>query len=200
MNWQNSRFIKSIITIHDKPQPPKDEIAVVGRSNVGKSSLINALLSKKKLAKVSKIPGKTQLINFFSIDDRFYLVDLPGYGYASISATQRLRWKSVIETYLKNNTVLKLLLLLIDCRHTLMEIDKMMLEWLNYYHINYVVILTKRDKLSYNKYIQRENEFKAMYEDVLIAPFSIHMEKSHVLVKKLIEDCIGLDNSCCAKL
>jgi GTP-binding protein len=190
MNWQKSHFIKSLTAIHDKPQPLRDEIAVVGRSNVGKSSLINALLSKKKLAKVSKTPGKTQLINFYAVDDHFYLVDLPGYGYANVSVKQRLKWESIIETYLKNNAYLKLLLLLIDCRHALMANDKMMLEWLRYYHINHVVILTKRDKLSYSKYIQKENEFKAVLENIAVIPFSIHIKKSHDMVKKMIEACI----------
>ena len=179
MNWQNARFVKSILSPAEKPQPVLDEIAVVGRSNVGKSSLINALLSKKNLAKVSKKPGKTQLINFYSIDNRFYLVDLPGYGYAPVSATRKRIWQSSIEAYLKDNPMLQLLLMLIDCRHSLMENDIIMLTWLKYYHINYAVILTKQDKLPYNKYRQHLDKFKAVLEGTTVLPFSIARGTEH---------------------
>jgi GTP-binding protein len=194
MNWQNSHFLKSITDKDKKPQPPKDEIAVIGRSNVGKSSLINALLSRKKLAKVSRSPGKTQLINYFSVDNTFYLVDLPGYGYARVAKMVKERWKSFIESYLKNNLQLKLILLLIDCRHDLMESDLLMYKWLNFYRIPYCIILTKRDKLSKNRFKKQENKFKVLLKDATCIPYSVYDPESQVILKKFISTHVDLNN------
>jgi GTP-binding protein len=193
MNWQNSIFIKSISDMNQRPQPVMEEIAVIGRSNVGKSSLINALLSKKKLAKVSRTPGKTQLINYYSVDHAFYLVDLPGYGYARIARVEKEKWKSFIESYLINNAQLKLVLLLIDCRHDLMASDRLMLEWLNFYRIPYRLILTKRDKVSNNRFLAQKNKFKVLLKDIDLTPFSIQLHESQVMLQKVIGDYIHLN-------
>lgn len=193
MNWQNSHFLKSITDISDKPNSDKDEIAVIGRSNVGKSSLINALVSRKNLARVSRTPGKTQLINYYSIDDIFFLVDLPGYGFAKVSRQNKVNWKLSIERYLKDNRYIRCILLLIDCRHSLMDSDRQMIDWLKFYRIPFIIVLTKSDKLSNNQLIKQESIFKVMVEEVEILPFSTFRNKSHSLLKKKILMYISKD-------
>lgn len=128
--------------------PPSNypEIAFVGRSNVGKSSLINALLNRKRVAYVSGRPGKTQTINFFNINERFHLVDLPGYGYAAVSKSKKAGWGKLIEQYLKNRPQLRLVLHLVDSRHEPSELDLVMAEMLQSFHRPRLVVGTKRDK------------------------------------------------------
>lgn len=130
------------------PDPLRGEFAFVGRSNVGKSSLLNALIGKK-VAFVSKNPGKTRTINYYLINSKFYLVDLPGYGYARASKKDREEWRKVIERYFSERSWnMKTLFALIDSRHELMESDAQLLEWLEVLGISSVVVLTKIDKLS----------------------------------------------------
>jgi len=150
MNIHKVQFIKSATHIEQKPSPSLPEVAVVGRSNVGKSSLINTLFNRKNLAKISSTPGKTRLLNYFQIDEHIYFVDLPGYGYAKLSKQEREKWQKNIESYLKNNKYLELVLLLIDIRHGILPIDQVMIEWLIYYKISFAIILTKSDKISKN--------------------------------------------------
>lgn len=141
------RFIKSAIKPQEFPLPDKPEVAVVGRSNVGKSSLINAIF-KRSIAKVSATPGKTRLINFFSFGDDLYFVDLPGYGFASISKSERLNWQKMIESYLLNRENLKMVIMLVDSRYPPTNLDFLMKEWLESHSIPYVVVATKVDKLN----------------------------------------------------
>lgn len=132
-------------------QPSPDtlpEIAVAGRSNVGKSSLINALLGRKKLARVSKDPGRTREINFFRIDDRFLLVDLPGYGYAKVSQEVQRKWAPLIEAYLKENPRLLGLVILIDSRHGATKTDLQLIDFLGDVAVPVLFVLTKIDKLN----------------------------------------------------
>ncbi|MGL4850814.1 MAG: ribosome biogenesis GTP-binding protein YihA/YsxC [Clostridium sp.] len=150
MRIKQSEFIISAVR---KPQYPIDErveIAFVGRSNVGKSSIINALTNRKKLAKVSQTPGKTKLINFFLINNDFYLVDLPGYGYAKVSKVEKESWGKTIEDYLAGREELKRVVLLVDSRHKPTGDDIMMYEWIKHYGYDVVVVATKSDKLSNN--------------------------------------------------
>ncbi|MGL4875670.1 MAG: ribosome biogenesis GTP-binding protein YihA/YsxC [Clostridium sp.] len=150
MRIKQSEFIISAVR---KPQYPIDErveIAFVGRSNVGKSSIINALTNRKKLAKVSQTPGKTKLINFFLINNDFYLVDLPGYGYAKVSKVEKESWGKTIEDYLAGRDELKRVVLLVDSRHKPTGDDIMMHEWIKHYGYDVVVVATKSDKLSNN--------------------------------------------------
>lgn len=146
-NIGHIRFIKSAVGPKDYPLPDKPEVAVVGRSNVGKSSLINAIF-KRSIAKVSASPGKTRLINFFSFDDKIYFVDLPGYGFASVSKKERLNWQKMIENYLLNRENLKLVIMLVDSRYSPTNLDFLMKEWLESYNLPYIVVATKADKLN----------------------------------------------------
>ncbi|MCK4934629.1 MAG: YihA family ribosome biogenesis GTP-binding protein [Simkaniaceae bacterium] len=148
------KFIKSALKEADFPKlvdrsgKTMCEIALIGRSNVGKSSLINHLLQKKHLAKVSATPGKTQLLNFFSIDLELALVDLPGYGFASASKTAQEKWAEGIETYLHKRDELKLLLILLDIRRLPSDEDLAFFKWTIFYKIPHLVVFTKCDKVS----------------------------------------------------
>jgi len=124
------------------------EIAFAGKSNVGKSSLINALMNRKSFARVSEKPGKTQTINFYNINDVFYLVDLPGYGFAQVSMEVRKKWGDMIERYLKKSAVLKAVFLLVDIRHEPSANDKNMYDWIIYNGYEPIIIATKADKIS----------------------------------------------------
>ena len=126
---------------------PLDEVALVGRSNVGKSSLINHLLRKPALAKVSAKPGKTQTLNFFNIDEKIALVDLPGYGFAKVPKELKMKWASSIDHYLRTRESLKLLVILMDCRHNPSAEDVELLMWANAYNKPFLIVLTKYDKL-----------------------------------------------------
>jgi GTP-binding protein len=128
--------------------PAKPEIALVGRSNVGKSSLINALCRQNKLARISASPGKTRMVNFFEINDAFYLVDLPGYGYAKVSQREQAGWGKMIENYLSRSKQLKHLLFLMDIRHEPSQGDKQMAYWLEHYRIPCTIVATKADKVT----------------------------------------------------
>ncbi len=149
---KNPRFLLSTLTefrnLKDPQGKPFPEIALVGRSNVGKSSLINHLLNKKKLVKTSATPGKTQLINFFSIDERLLLVDLPGYGFANAPLEAIDNWSQAIDAYLNNRPTLRLVLLLVDSRREMNTEDRALIEWAENKKIPLWVILTKTDKLS----------------------------------------------------
>ena len=129
------------------PENDKPEIAFAGKSNVGKSSLINALMNRKSLARISATPGKTQTINFYNINREIYLVDLPGYGYAKVSEKEKEAWGKMIERYLHKSTMLKAVFLLIDIRHDPSQNDKMMYDWILHQGYEPVIIATKLDKL-----------------------------------------------------
>ncbi len=148
INLKNAVFVKSAPSIKDAPDMGKvPEVLMLGRSNVGKSSLINTLVSKKGLAKTSNTPGKTRLMNFFLIDEQLALVDLPGYGYAKVSKTQQKEWQIAFETYMRDRETIALTLLLIDGRHGPQPSDIQMLEWLEANNLPVSIILTKLDKV-----------------------------------------------------
>ena len=142
------------------------EYVFIGRSNVGKSSLINALTGKKNLAKTSSTPGKTQSINYFLADNKFYIVDMPGYGYAKISKDQKLYWKKMIEKYFQANKNIKMNYLLADSRYDIMESDLMMIDYLLQLDLPVTVILTKIDKISANEIQKRISAIKESFEDI----------------------------------
>lgn len=148
---KTSEFITSAVKKNQYPVDVRPEVAFVGRSNVGKSSIINALTNRRKLAKVSQTPGKTRLINFFLINDEMYLVDLPGYGYAKVSKKEKESWGKTIETYLVEREQLKKVVLLVDSRHKPTADDILMHEWIKHFGYKVIVIATKSDKLSNNE-------------------------------------------------
>lgn len=148
MEIKTSEFVISNTDVSKCPEPNKPEYAFIGRSNVGKSSLINMLCNKKGLAKISGKPGKTQLINHFLINDRWYLVDLPGYGYAKISKSQREKWQKFIDKYLLTRSNLMNVFVLVDCRHEPQKIDLEFMEWLGVNGIPFAIVFTKLDKLN----------------------------------------------------
>ena len=146
-----AHFVTSAASPSDFPPPSLPEVAVVGRSNVGKSSLINALVGQAGLARTSRTPGRTRLVNWFEIDERFHLVDLPGYGYAEVSQAMRDSWRPLIEGYLAGRTSLAGVLLLIDIRRGVQEEELDFAPWLAERAMPVVVALTKADKLAKNK-------------------------------------------------
>jgi GTP-binding protein len=148
---KSAEFVKSAVKQSHYPSTDLPEIAFAGRSNVGKSSLINTLLNRKRLVKTSSTPGRTQLINFFIINKVFYFVDLPGYGYAKVPAYVKKTWGPMIETYLSTRKTLKGVVLIIDIRRIPGMKELNFIEWLDYYNIPSILILTKTDKLSKTK-------------------------------------------------
>jgi GTP-binding protein len=151
MKITSAEFIKSATAPSHFPPPSFPEIAFAGRSNVGKSTLINALTNRKKLAATSSTPGKTRLINFFILNRKLYLVDLPGYGFARVSLEVRKEWGPMVETYLKNRPNLRLVIVLLDSRRTPSEGDLQLIKWLKATGNDYVTVVTKADKLSRNE-------------------------------------------------
>jgi GTP-binding protein len=145
---KKAEYVKSVFSEADLPRNRFSEIAFAGRSNVGKSSVLNKLANIKNLAKISHTPGKTKQINFFLINDNLYFVDLPGYGYARVSRSIKENWGRLIEEYLEKRENLKGVVLLIDARHEPFEADLQLLEWLDFYQREKLVVLTKIDKLS----------------------------------------------------
>lgn len=145
---KKAEFYKSYAKAEDIKNFTYPEIAILGKSNVGKSSLINCLTNQRKLAKISSQPGKTRLVNYFLINDKFYIVDLPGYGYARVSKQEKENWKGLIEGYLKCSDKLKHFLFLVDIRHEPNENDVMMMQFVYYYHIPFTLVATKCDKIS----------------------------------------------------
>lgn len=151
MQITDSKFIKSVADSNKLVEDAFKQVAFVGRSNVGKSSLINMLCVNKKLARTSSTPGRTRLINYFLINNSFYLVDLPGYGYAKASKVEVDSWQSLLEPYLLNNDKLKCVCVLVDSRINPTELDKQMINFLCYYNIPFIVIATKCDKIPKSK-------------------------------------------------
>jgi GTP-binding protein len=147
----SAEFILGAATIRQLPKDGVREIAFLGRSNVGKSSLINKLCGRKSLARSSSDPGKTREMNYYLINKQFYFVDLPGYGYAKVPEQVRSSWGKLIEQYLKSRDPLSLVVQLVDARHDPTELDMMMVGWLDYYNIPFLVALTKADKLPTSK-------------------------------------------------
>jgi GTP-binding protein len=145
---KNAEYVKSVDSVADLPENRFPEIAFAGRSNVGKSSVLNKLANIRNLAKISHTPGKTRQINFFLVNENLHFVDLPGYGYAKVSKSVQENWGKLIEEYLKKSQNLKGVVLLIDARHEPFEADLQLLEWLDFYHREKLVVLTKIDKLS----------------------------------------------------
>ncbi len=193
MNYNKIEYEKSFGTSAQLPAADKSEIAFSGRSNVGKSSLINALMNRKALARTSAQPGKTQTINFYNINDAMYLVDLPGYGYAKASEEVKAKWGKMIENYLHTSKRLKAVFLLIDIRHDPSANDRMMYEWMVYQGFAPIIIATKLDKI---KRSQIQKNVKAIREGLgvqpgtTIIPFSAETKQGREEIWELIDSFV----------
>lgn len=190
MNIHNVSLTISAVRPNQYPDTGYMEFAFAGRSNVGKSSLINKLLNRKSLARVSGTPGKTATINFYNVDDTIYLVDLPGYGYAQRSKTEVEKWGRMMEDYLANRAPLVQTILLADSRHKPTKDDIQMAEWIRHYHDRLIVVATKTDKL---KKSEMESNFALIWEtlemgeDDILVPFSIKDDEGKYTVWDMIE-------------
>ncbi len=158
IHWPRTRFIQSVSDARQFPAIDLPHIAVAGHSNVGKSSLLNALFGSKGLVKTSKNPGCTRLLNLFEVDGRMLLVDLPGYGFARAPKSEQQRWRRLIEGYLAGSQALKLVLVLLDIRHGPKDSDLQLISWLNHEGIRWLPVATKADKLSGNARSKRLKE------------------------------------------
>ncbi|HEX8369157.1 MAG TPA: ribosome biogenesis GTP-binding protein YihA/YsxC [Pyrinomonadaceae bacterium] len=187
MKILSSEFIKSSFASEHWTTDGRPEISFLGRSNVGKSSLINSLLQRKGLARTSNTPGRTQSINFFLINERFYFVDLPGYGYAKVSKTMRADWGVMAEEYLAQRRELVLSVQLIDSRHSPTGLDRDLNEWLNFHQKNHIIVATKADKLSSNKLRKSLDEIQSVLPTGKIIPYSSETGKGRDAVWREIE-------------
>lgn len=167
---KKAKFQTSLAEFKDFPGQGLPEIAFAGKSNVGKSSLINALTHNSKLARTSSEPGKTRLVNFFLLNDSFYLVDLPGYGFARASKQEKEKWSGMIEGYLRKSENLRHVVQLVDIRHAPTEEDQMMTNYLRHYEIPFTVVATKADKLSK---AQRSRSIPVICRTLVVQPWEV---------------------------
>lgn len=176
------------------PDNQLPEIAFAGKSNVGKSSLINALMNRKSLARTSSQPGKTQTINFYNINDAMYLVDLPGYGYAKVSESERTKWGRMIENYLHTSKQLQAVFLLIDIRHTPGANDKTMYDWIVYQGYQPIIIATKLDKLKRSQVQKALKEVRTglgLKAGDVVIPFSAETKQGRDEIWGLMDELVG---------
>lgn len=191
MNFNNASFEKAFGTAEQLDISDLPEICFSGRSNVGKSSLINKVLSRKSIARVSSKPGKTVTVNFYKVDD-VRLVDLPGYGYAKVPFSEHTRWSDLMESYFGSGRNIKMVFQLIDMRHPATAFDISMLEFLSHYEIPYTVVLTKSDKLNKSETKQRLSliwdELGDLADDVEIIPFSAQNGQGAERIREIISE------------
>ena len=172
MKITSVEYLVSARSKTDYPKKQLPQIAFSGRSNVGKSSLLNALLKRKRIARTSSTPGKTQCINFFLINDSFYFVDLPGYGYAKAPWKERQKWGQIIEEYLQWKEIRKMVVLLVDIRHESSPLDLQMKSWLDFHQLEYIIAATKADKLSTSRRTRCLNVLEQAFTGTAVIPFS----------------------------
>lgn len=175
MKVTKAEIVISAVSQKQYPQEPIPEFALAGRSNVGKSSFINKMIQRKNLARTSSKPGKTQTLNFYKINDVFHFVDVPGYGYAKVSKTEREKWGKMLEEYFTNREQLKAALLVTDVRHAPTKDDCIMYDFLTHYELPIIVVATKLDKIPKGKrdtHLKRTRETLGMRKDDPLLPFS----------------------------
>lgn len=191
--------LETVIGVTSKvPDNQLPEIAFAGKSNVGKSSLINALMNRKSLARTSAQPGKTQTINFYNINDALYFVDLPGYGYAKVSLQEKEKWGKMVERYLHRSKVLQAVFLLVDIRHEPSANDKQMYEWIlaNGYHP--IVIATKLDKIKRSqlaKQVKLVRDGLGVDKDTIVIPFSAETKQGREEIYELIDSLLSKEQT-----
>ena len=194
---KKAEILLSAVKKEHYPDTLGPEIAFAGKSNVGKSSMINAMLNRRKLARTSSEPGKTQTINFYNINDQFNFVDLPGYGYARVSKTEKDKWGKMIETYLTSRPQLREVILLVDIRHEPGKNDQQMYEWIKSFDFTGYVIATKADKLSRSQQMKAIAVIKKtldIKDNNLILPFSSSSKAGVEETWTLFESILGLDD------
>lgn len=183
--------LETVIGVTSKiPQNHMPEIAFAGKSNVGKSSLINGLMNRKSLARTSSQPGKTQTINFYNINDALYFVDLPGYGYAKVSQQEKEKWGKLIERYLHQSKALKAVFLLVDIRHDPSANDKIMYDWILSNGFRPIIIATKADKINRSQLQKQMKAVKqglAVDKDTIVIPFSAQTKQGRDEIYELID-------------
>ncbi|MEX0737595.1 MAG: ribosome biogenesis GTP-binding protein YihA/YsxC [Bacteroidota bacterium] len=190
----SAEFLQGVADLRQLPKNEMKEILFIGRSNVGKSSLLNKMCNRKNLARSSSTPGKTREINYYIINNGFYFVDLPGYGYAKVPEQMRAGWKRLIEDFLKRGGPIALAMQLIDSRQEPTPLDLMMMDWLDYYEVPYLLILTKSDKLPNSKLTKQLEAYRERFHSQLtdgccrgIVPFSVVTADGKSDLLKLIE-------------
>jgi GTP-binding protein len=189
---KDAKFITSAVKKSDYPNDNLPQVVFAGRSNVGKSSFINSLLNIKNIARVSQTPGKTRLINFFLINNIFYLVDIPGYGYANVSKTEILKFAEMIDEYLQN-PLIKLGVLLLDIRRVPNEDDLLMYNYFKSMGLEVLLVLTKADKLSNNQKINQRNLIKSRFQDntkTRIITYSTKTKENHEEIWNIINEVV----------
>ena len=187
----SAEFCKSAFERQHWPTDGRPEIAFLGRSNVGKSSLLNSLLHRKGLARTSNTPGRTQSINFFLINDSFYFVDLPGYGFAKVSKSMRSDWGKMAEDYLSERDELALSIQLIDSRHKPSQLDMQLHEWLEFNQKNYIIVATKSDKLSSNELTKQVRLIESEMVETKVIPYSSQTGKGRDAVWSAIASALS---------
>lgn len=189
MKYEKAEFKSAYGTFEQLPESDLPEIAFAGRSNVGKSSLLNKLFMRKNLARVSSVPGKTITINFYGVDGVNF-VDLPGYGYAKVSRSEKQRWAKMMEGYFNSDRNIKLVVQLVDMRHPPTADDIMMMEFLESTGIDFIVVMTKSDKLNkgdYKKRLEKSKEEMSFIDSEYIIPFSAQTGENIEKIKAIIE-------------
>ena len=194
MRYDKAEFKAAYGTFGQLPESDLPEIAFAGRSNVGKSSLLNKLFQRKNLARVSSVPGKTITINFYQVDE-YNFVDLPGYGYAKVAKTEKDRWAEMMEGYFNSDRNIKLVVQLVDMRHPPTKDDFMMMEFLQATGYEFIVVMTKADKLKkkkdYNERLEKSKQEMSFVPEERIIPFSSENGQGLDIVKKYIEEYLG---------
>ena len=195
LNYNKAEFTAAYGKFSQIPAPERIEIAFAGHSNVGKSTLINKLFNRKNLARVSSVPGKTATINFYGLEN-IYFVDLPGYGYAKVSKSEKERWSGLIEGYLSSDRDIRLVFMLVDMRHAPTKDDVHMINYLIDEEMPFVLVLTKADKLNKTERAKRLEAFKdeiPCFEDIHIIPFSSQTFEGVEELRQIVEE-IADDN------
>lgn len=190
MDYSKARFERAYGTFEQLPASTMPEIVFSGRSNVGKSSLINKVFNRKNLARVSSVPGKTITINFYSCGNDAKIVDLPGYGYAKVAKSEKTRWANMMEQYFNSGRDIKLVVQLVDMRHPATADDIMMMEFLEHAGIDYIVVMTKSDKLNKSEYksrVENSRQELSFVDPENIIPFSSQTGENVDKIKAIIE-------------
>ena len=193
MHIQNVEFLVSAVSPAQYPEPLIPEIALAGRSNVGKSSFINAMINRKKLARTSSKPGKTQQLNYYQVEDWFYFVDVPGYGYAKVSKKEKGKWANMLQTYFSERENLELALLIVDFRHKPTKDDIAMKDFFVHYNIPYFVIATKTDKAKKSQWSKHMSEiYRTLNLETVdqILPFSAETKEGSEEAWEIITDVL----------